>query len=258
MTKTTVSTTIFDLTSTINIELNYYRPIAQGRKIFGELVPYRHIWRTGADGNTTIDLSEDIEINGKLLQKGKYAIFTIPNEERWQIIFYADYSNMGLPRFWNGNEIVLMTSVQPEKTQKYVESFTMGLNNLGNGEGSIDLAWENTFLEIRFRILNIKTLDASIVKEYRMANYYYSAAEFYYELRDLSTALLLITKSMEINEFRPFFYYRLRGLIEAGMGDLPSAIDSAKRSLVLSEDVGNEKYVQLNRQSILLWSTQIG
>lgn len=256
MTKTVVSTTIFDLTSMVNIELAYYRPIARGRKIFGELVPYQHIWRTGADGNTTIYFSGDIEINGEVLPKGKYAIFTIPYEDRWDIIFYSDHANMGLPRVWADKGVALLTEVKPERSFRHIETFTMGVNNLGNNEGSIEMAWERTFVEIKFKLLNIPDVDASTADEFRMANFYYSAAEFYYELNELETALMLINRSFIINHFKPYFYYRLLALIEAAMGELGNAVESAKISLSLSENAGNEKYIQLNQQSVAQWTTQ--
>lgn len=217
MTKSVVTTTIFDLTSILEIELIYYRPIAQGRKIFGDLVPYDYVWRTGADGNTTVYFSEDIEIGGQILQKGKYAIFTIPAEDSWRIIFYAEYNNMGVPRVWTDENIALICSTPSERTNAYVESFTMGVNNLGNGEGSLELAWENTRIAIKFTMLHLMKVDPVATNAYRMASFYYSAAEFYYKLKDLPTALMLVNKSIAINEFQPSFYFSLRALIEAEM-----------------------------------------
>ena len=72
-----------------DVEVEYSRPGLKGRNIFGDLVPFGKLWRTGANENSTISFSEDVTINGKILAKGKYALFTIPKADAWEIIFYA-------------------------------------------------------------------------------------------------------------------------------------------------------------------------
>ena len=73
-----------------NIDVSYSRPSAKGRVVFGDLVPYGKLWRTGANANTTISFSDDVMIGGQALKKGKYAIFTTPKADSWEIIFYSD------------------------------------------------------------------------------------------------------------------------------------------------------------------------
>ena len=80
-----------------NVDIVYSRPSAKGRIVFGDLVPYGKLWRTGANANTTISFSDDVVIAGKTLAKGKYALFTIPKADVWEVIFYSDTDNWGTP-----------------------------------------------------------------------------------------------------------------------------------------------------------------
>ena len=84
-----------------DVEIVYSRPGARGRAVFGNLVPFGKLWRTGANENTIISFSDDVMIDGKTLKKGKYALYTIPKIESWEVIFYTATDNWGLPENWN-------------------------------------------------------------------------------------------------------------------------------------------------------------
>ena len=79
------------------VSVDYSRPAARGRVIFGDLVPYGKIWRTGANMRTKFTTDSDLTIDGKELKKGTYAILTIPNKESWDIIFYTEYQHIIKP-----------------------------------------------------------------------------------------------------------------------------------------------------------------
>jgi hypothetical protein len=78
-----------------DVEVEYSRPGVKGRNVFGDLVPFGKVWRTGANSNTTISFSEDVLIDGKTLKKGKYALYTTPKADSWDIIFYKDDVTIG-------------------------------------------------------------------------------------------------------------------------------------------------------------------
>jgi hypothetical protein len=78
-----------------DVEIVYSRPSARGRAVFGNLVPFGELWRTGANENTIITFSDDVIIDGKSLKKGKYALYTIPNIQSWEVIFYTATDNWG-------------------------------------------------------------------------------------------------------------------------------------------------------------------
>jgi hypothetical protein len=120
-----------------NILIEYYRPSAKGRTVYGDLVPYGKYWRTGANENTTITFSEDVNFGTSILAKGKYALFTTPKADSWDVIFYSETNNWGLPREWDEAKVALKLNVKPETLNKSVESFTIALNNLTNDCGNL-------------------------------------------------------------------------------------------------------------------------
>lgn len=121
-----------------NIEIIYCRPSARGRDIMGGLVPYREVWRTGANAATTIEFSEDVRIEGKKLPAGKYELFTIPTEESWTIIFQHYANQWGAFSYKQKND-ALRVHVKPAATPAFVETFTMTIVQQG-----VQMEWENT------------------------------------------------------------------------------------------------------------------
>ena len=88
-----------------DVTLEFSRPAMRGRTIFGNLVPYGKMWRTGANANTKITFSTDVTVGGSTLKAGTYAVFTTPNETSWDVIFYSDASNWGTPREWDDAKV---------------------------------------------------------------------------------------------------------------------------------------------------------
>ena len=145
--------TVFQTVGLTDIEIVYCRPAARGRAVFGNLVPFGKVWRTGANENTTISFSEDVVIDGKTLPKGKYALYTIPKIESWEVIFYSTTNNWGNPEVWNEANVVLRTTVKEDALQKPVESFTIGIGNLTADSATLDMAWENSSVSMKFKFL---------------------------------------------------------------------------------------------------------
>ncbi|MBL7808176.1 MAG: DUF2911 domain-containing protein, partial [Saprospiraceae bacterium] len=81
----------------IKVDVEYSRPSAKGRKVFGDLVPFGTLWRTGANASTKVTVSDDAKVAGMPLPKGTYALYTIPGEKEWTIIFYKNTSFWGAP-----------------------------------------------------------------------------------------------------------------------------------------------------------------
>ena len=108
-----------------NVAIEYSRPSMKGRTIFGDLVPFGKIWRTGANENTTISFSDDVVIDGQTLKKGKYALYTMPKAENWDVIFYSTTDNWGNPDTWDETKVALRTNVKSQMLNKAIESFTI-------------------------------------------------------------------------------------------------------------------------------------
>jgi hypothetical protein len=134
----TVSGTI----SGANVSIAYGSPSVRGRKIWGDLVPYGKLWRTGANPVTTFETSKDVSIEGKILRAGKYSIFTIPDENEWKIIFNSETGQWGIKDDGSANDDpakdVLTVTVKPEKSKEFHEHLTFVIDQQG-----FALLWEN-------------------------------------------------------------------------------------------------------------------
>lgn len=243
-----------------NVQVEYSRPSAKGRTVYGDLVPYGKLWRTGANSNTTISFSEDVKIAGEVLKKGKYALFTTPKADSWDVVFYTDTNNWGLPEKWDDTKVALKVSIKPETLNKSVESFSIFLNNLTNDTGVIELSWERTMVTIPFSVPTQEMAMKSIEKALAgpSAADYFSSAQYYYQSNgDLNKALTWVNNAISNapkDRDTPFWYLRLKSLIQAKLGDKKGAIATAKESLSLSIKAGNEDYEKMNKDSIAEWS----
>jgi hypothetical protein len=239
------------------VELNYSRPGAKGRPVFGNLVPFGKLWRTGANENTTISFSDDVIIDGKTLKKGKYALYSVPRIESWDIIFYTSTDNWGLPQEFDETKVALRTTVKEEALSKPVESLTINISGLDTSSAYLEIFWENSFVSLKFEVPTQKTAMASIEKVLNgpSANDYYSAANFLFQTNtDIAKSLVYVNKSLELNKDKPFWFLRLKSLIQAKQGDKSGAIETAKLSLEAAEEAKNQDYVKMNRDSIAEWS----
>ncbi len=240
-----------------DVEINYSRPSARGRAVIGDLVPYGKLWRSGANENTTISFSDDVVIDGKTLPKGKYAIYTTPRADKWEIVFYSKTDNWGNPATWDETKVALKTNVKPEMLDRNVESFTIGISNLDANFAYLELAWEKTFVAIKFEVPTQKNTIASIDKALSgpSAGDYFSSAQYLFQSNgDITKARTYVDKALEMSKDKPYFYYRLKSLIQAKQGDLKGAIETAKLSLAAAEIAKNQDYIKMNKDSIDEWS----
>ena len=249
--------TLSQVVGLTDVEVDYSRPSAKGRVVFGNLVPFNKLWRTGANANTTVSFSDDVVINGTTLKKGKYSLFTTPKADSWEVIFYTDTDNWGTPEEFSEAKVALKTTVKPEMLNRNVESFTISVNNLDNNFGHLELSWEKTLVAIKFEVPTQKNALSSIDKTLAgpTAGDYFSAAQFYSQSNvELPKALTYVNKALDLNEKKPFWYNRLKSLIQAKLGDKKGAIETAKLSLAAAQVAKNDDYVKMNNDSIAEWS----
>ena len=249
--------TLNQIVGLTDVEIEYSRPGTKGRNIFGDLVPFGKVWRTGANSNTTISFSEDVVIDGKTLKKGKYALYTLPKVESWEIIFYSKTDNWGNPEVWNESDVALRATVVPEMLNRNIESFTIDINNLDNNFATLNLSWEKTLVSLKFEVPTQKMAMASIDKVLAgpSGGDYFSAAQFYFQSNgDLTKALVYVNKALELNKENPYWYTKLKSLIQAKLGDKKGAIETARMSLAAAKAAKNNDYVKMNEDNIIEWS----
>lgn len=132
------------------IEVDYARPSARGRTIYGDLVPYGEVWRAGANASTKLSFSRPVKIGGKQLAAGVYSLFAIPGKDEWTIILNKDTAAWGSYQYSEALDAVRLTA-KPVKIEPYVETFTIGFDALKDDSATLQLDWANT--RVAFPIL---------------------------------------------------------------------------------------------------------
>jgi len=242
-----------------DVTLEYSRPGVKGRTIFGDLVPFGKPWRTGANKNTMITFSTDVNVDGQSLKAGSYAVFTTPNAESWDVVFYSDTNNWGTPQEWDDEKVAAKTTVKSYPMEYNVESFTMDISNLSNRGATIAILWEKTYVAVPFSVPTDAAVVASIENAMSgpSANDYYASAVYYLqEGKDIGQAQTWIDKAIEMSgDKAPFWQLRQQSLIHAKAGDKEGAIAAAKKSLAGAEKAGNTDYVKMNKDSLEEWGS---
>lgn len=240
-----------------NVSVEYSRPAIRGRVVFGDLVPYDKLWRTGANMRTKFSSDTDLKINGKDLKKGTYAILSVPAADKWEVIFYTEYNAGGAPQELDQSKVALKVSANVTPTGNTVENFTIGFGDLADGSsGTMYFKWEKTKVALKIETPTNEMALASIEKAMAgpTANDYFGAAAYYKSTgKDLDQALEWVSKAVEMNP-DAFWMSRQKSLIQADLGDKKGAIASAKVSLAAAEKAGNADYVKMNKESIAEWS----
>ncbi|MBQ4822573.1 DUF2911 domain-containing protein [Aquimarina sp. MMG016] len=241
-----------------DVAIEYSRPSMKGRTIFGNLVPYDKLWRTGANKNTQITFGDDVKVDGKELKKGTYAIFTKPGKENWEVIFYSDAENWGTPQKWDDAKVAAKTTVKATEIPFNVETFTIMFSDFTMDSAKINFVWSNIEAAVKIEVPSKDKALASIkqVMSGPSPNDHYQAAVFYKDLKEFDKAKKHIDKAIAGREKPAFWYHRQQSLIYAGTGDKPGAIKAAKTSLKLAEEAGNADYVKLNKDSLAEWGAK--
>ncbi|MDT0555069.1 DUF2911 domain-containing protein [Patiriisocius hiemis] len=239
-----------------DVTLEYSRPSMKGREIFGGLVPYDKMWRTGANANTKITFSDDVMIGDKAVKAGTYAIFTKPMKNNWEVYFYSDSNNWGTPQKWDESKVAAKTTVPVYPLPMDIETYTMSFDDISNDSANLGLMWEKVYVGVPIKFHTDKMVSASIeqVMAGPSANDYYAAAVYYLEAdKDMNKAKMWIDKAIEMREQPAFWYHRQQSLIYAKSGDKKGAINAAKTSLKLAKEASNADYIALNEKSLKEW-----
>lgn len=240
-----------------DVTIEYSRPGVKDRKIFGGLVPYGEMWRTGANKNTIITFSTDATVDGQTLKAGSYAIFTKPGKEMWDVYFYSDTNNWGTPQNWDDSKVAAKTTVKSHPIPFNVETYAMDINNITNSGGHLEFIWEQTYVAVPFTVPTDNAVLSSInnVMSGPGVNDYFAAAQYYFqENKDIKRAKEWIDKAIDMTKDKPrFWMLRLQSLIHAKAGEKATAIAAAKKSLELAEKAGNKGFVKMNQDSLKEW-----
>lgn len=240
------------------VSIDYSRPSAKGRKIFGDLVPFDKVWRTGANLCTIIETDGPVQIEGSTLPAGKYSLFTIPREGAWVVIFNKDTELWGEGDRKDSLD-VLQVKVAAGKSGDFTETFTIGFDAVSDDKARIDLRWENTVVGISIyadasekALANIKEALAKPDADFRA---YASSARFCVDRKIMAPeALQWAKKSVSMD--KKFWNVYTLALAQAQNGNYTDAIAAAEESMKLAQEAKYDAYVKMNKERIEEWKTK--
>lgn len=236
-----------------DVTVDYSRPSMRGRKIFGELVPFGEVWRTGANAATTITFSTDVIIEGNDLKAGTYALYAIPNKNEWTIIISSNTKLWGAVGYTSEDDMMRF-KVKPGKTGQRYETMEINFVDITDTGSSLAIKWENT--RVKFRIeTEVDGIVMSQIKELvldqepKNPGLYYQAANYYFtNNKDMDQAYEWINKSVE--DDAKYWTMHLKAKIELELGKKKEAISSAQKSMEMAREAKNPDYVGLNERLI--------
>lgn len=233
------------------IEVDYSRPSAKGRAIFGDLVPYDKLWRTGANLNTIIEFSTPVKLADQEVPAGKYSLFTVPGNEVWVVHLNKNTELWGESDF-KEEENVVSFKVQPEPNE-FTESLTFEFANLKGDNGDLVMRWEKTKLVLPIvtdatqqGVANIKE---ALAKPDPSAGAYGSSARFCLD-RNVMTKEALGWAQKSVAMDKKFWHMHTLARAQAANGLAKDAIATAEESMKMAQEAKNEAYVKMNRELI--------
>ena len=131
------------------IRVTYSRPLKNGREVFGKLVPYGEVWRTGANEATEIKFYQDVDFGGKKIKAGSYSLFTIPGEKEWTVILNSDLDYWGAYKYNQKNDVARVPATVSSLSES-LEHFSIQFDHKGDKQGVMKLAWDKTLVELPF------------------------------------------------------------------------------------------------------------
>ena len=233
-----------------SVEINYSRPGVKNRVIFGDIVPYNVVWRTGANAATTITFGDTVMVGGVKVSPGKYGLLSVPGEKEWSIIISRSTSVTSPDAYKQEDDVVRYKTV-PIALSTKVETFTIQLDKVKPASCELQLMWDKTMV-----VLPIATdIDTRIMKDIQKfvvgdTRPYAAAANYYMDNdKDLKQALIWFDKALEVNP-KAYWTWHQKANCYAKMGMKQEAIDTANKSIALAKEDQDDHYVMLNEKLI--------
>ena len=230
------------------IDIEYCRPLMRGRTIFGDLVPYDKIWRTGANRNSQITFSDKVVIGDYELDKGTYTLFTKPSKTEWKVFFYPYDNGYGVPKDFEETKAIATTSAPTFTLNRTLQNLTIQLDNVTENEAELIIAWERTLLSVPIKF---RTKEEILGKVDDLINDhsgdYYMAAKYYLDNNlDLEKAKAFIQKSIELRD-QPggtpkFWIYQLKAEILLANNEKDEALKAASKAMSMAASRGKDDY----------------
>ena len=232
------------------VELTYSRPAVKGRNIFGDLVPYGKVWRTGANGATTITFGEEVTVGGKKVPAGKYGLLTIPGQSEWTIIL-SKQTNVTSPTAYKESEDVVRFTAKAAPLPFSIESFMIAFDDVKPTSMVTSILWDKTMVSFEIKADIDQKIMTQIDEQMKSEKPPYFMAAYYYmeNGKDLNKAVQWYDKAIAENP-KAFWIYHQKAQAQAKLGKKKDAIATATKSMDLAKEAQNPDYVALNQKLI--------
>jgi len=237
-----------------DFEIAYSRPGVKERTVFGGIVPYGQVWRTGANQATKITFNTPVKFNGTEMPAGTYGLFTIPGEDEWTIILNKNSAQWGAYQY-NAKDDVARFKVTPVMLRDTaIETFTIEFNHIRDESAVLNLVWDKIVVPIHLEVnVNgklVPQIEAAMASpDKKDAGLYFQSAAFYYNHDlDLKKALAWVNAGLEGQPRIAFELLHLKAQILAKQGDKPGAIAAAKQSseMAIKAEGSGSSFVKMN------------
>lgn len=231
-----------------NLEISYSRPAMKGRKIFGDLVPYGNVWRTGANGATTLQFSDEVTIGGVKIAPGKYGLLSIPNKDSWTLII-SKQTDVTSPAAYKQEMDVVRVNAPVSKTNSRTENFMIQVDNIKSTQCQIELSWD----QVKVALTVDTDIDTRIMQQINTAMQgekppYFNAAMYFMDNgKDMNQALSWFEKAAAATPNAYWVHHQLANC-QAKLGKKAEAKVTAQKSKELAMAAKNMDYVKLNEK----------
>ncbi len=238
--------------SVSNIEISYSRPSMRGRKIFGDVVPYGKIWRTGANASTKLKIGEDLEIAGQKIKAGEYALYTIPNKDKWEVILNTGTGTWTANGYPKDNDVARFM-VKSSVVEDVCQTFSINVTDITYTTCKIEILWERTRIVLPVVAHNAENIEVNIDKAINHPAQlpYFQSANYYFESdKRMDLAKMYIDKAIE-QDPKAFYVWYLKARIEKKLGNKEAAIAAAKKSMETAKGSANEDEYMRNNLKLI-------
>lgn len=241
-----------------DVTVEYSRPQLKGRTIFGGLVPFGKMWRTGANENTKITFSHRVRIGERDIPAGSYALFTKPMKESWEIYFYTSTDNFDIPNPIDTSNLIYLTRVESKPLEELQSTLTINLYDLKEDSASLGISWERTAVRIPISFYTREAMEGFISRELeRNALDYSIAASYYFERGiELEKAKMFQELSIASREQPSAWSYNTYGQILYQLGDQGKAVEAIEYSLQLAREAENSYLMEENEKLLQRWAVE--
>jgi hypothetical protein len=233
------------------ITVTYSRPNVKDRKIFGGIIPYGEVWRTGANAATTITFTERVVIEGNPVPAGTYSLFSIPEKNEWTIILNKTVKQWGAYSYKQTDDF-LRFKIKPIRVSEKRETFTMAFANSNTKSTDLYLVWDHTAAAIHMETDDDAKITANIDELMKgdRKPYYFNAIQYYYENnKDVDKALGWVAEAEKIDPKGPWYkLWESRLLLKKG--NKAGAVAAAQAGLQLAKDSNDDEYTRLNQEAL--------